>query len=32
MITQMIHENIDEVTCPKCAFVSIESEEFYNFL
>lgn len=31
-ITQKIHENMDEVTTPKCAFVSIESEEAYNHL
>jgi hypothetical protein len=31
-ITQKIHENLDEVTTPKCAFVSIESEEAYNHL
>ena len=32
MITEKIHENMDDVTTPKCAFVSIESEVAYNHL
>ena len=31
-ITKKIHEKMDELICPKCAFVSIESEEAYNYL
>ena len=31
-ITKDIHDNMDKVIEPKCAFVSIETEEAYNIL
>ena len=31
-ITEKIRENMEEITTPKCAFVSIESETYYNHL
>jgi hypothetical protein len=31
-ITTEVHDNMDKVIEPKCAFVSIETEEAYNIL
>ena len=31
-LTQEIHDKMDKLITPKCAFVSIESETYYNYL